>query len=217
MPSQIPGQFINSVGGALIVGPYGGIGGGAGRNTSTMIGAGINPGNNCVPPAAVPNQVTWIDCTDWTLGIAPIYDEVTGTYSYGGVNRDKTAEDWGARANVVLDQRYPVDMLLKYGVIVGKGNALASTGGSQFYFNSGVELILVQGCGTNYPSNQTIDFYYCPSAKLSVNGPGIDAGNKKDVRYSVSIVGNARIFKLPAECNVLADYLGALAARGQVW
>ena len=217
MPSQIPGQFISSVGGVLIVGPFGGIGGGSGRNTNTMIGGGVNPGSSCTPPLPATNLVTWIDCQNWALNRIPIFDDVTGTGSYGGVNRDQTAEDWSANASIVLDQNIPVDMLLKYGVTVKKGTPIASTGHSQFYFNLGVELILVQGCGTNYPSNYSVDFYYCPSAKLSQNGPIIDAGNKKDVRMNVTMVGNARIFKMPAECNVLADYIAALILRGQVF
>jgi hypothetical protein len=203
MSSQIPGQYINSVGGVLIITGF--------QGTTTPEWTDVNT----LPADGGPSY--WLDCLDWRLKIEAIFDDVTGTGSYGAVNRDQTAEDCQAEANVVVDQRYPPDMLVKYGFLAGKGSQVVNAGNSQFGFNLGVRAIFVQGCGTNYPSDKYLDWYWCPSVKLFMRGPVIDAGNKKDVRMPLGIRANARVFKMPAEYNVWTDYRAHLVLRGQTF
>ncbi len=213
--TQIAGQFINSVGGMIVVTPFGGQTGQPGNRQPEWT-------NNTSPVIPSPGNSVFLDAADWQLHRKPIYDDTTNTGSYGAVNRDITAEDWEMTGNIIVDQNRPPDMLLRYGFFAGKAigganNPVVSGGNSQFGFNLGVRIILIQGCGTNYPSDLTLDFFWSPSAKIGPNGPIIDAGNKKDVRMPIMAVGNARIFKLPAEVNLALDYNTHLEGRGQVY
>jgi len=210
---QIPAQHINSVGGALVITPFGGAIGGLGNNTPEWNINAAFP----LPASGAPSW--WIDCADWQLTRQPIFDDVTDTGSYGAVNRDQTAEDWSLQANIIVDQRFPPDMIIRYGYPYN-GVGLTKNVPTSLIglgFNLGVRIALIQGCGVNYPVDAYLDFFWCPSAKLAQNGPIIDANNKKEVRMPIAGVGNARIFKMPAEYNNWLDYATHLSNRGQVF
>jgi hypothetical protein len=205
--TQIPGQFISSVGGLVGFAPYAG-------NRTPDWGSGVP----AAPPSA--SQVTYLDVADWQLQITPFFDDTTNTGSYGAQNMDLVAEGFQAVMNVIVDQNRPPDMLAKYGVFTTKASPVSFNTISQYEFNLGTRLTLIQGAGANYPydpNNVNQDFWWCPSVKRAQVTPIIDANAKKMVRMRITVQGNARIFKLPAEYQVLADYITHLASWNQVF
>lgn len=219
MSSPIAGLKVTSVGGLVGFWPYQG-------NDTPEWGAG----DPVVPTA---EQTNYLDCAVWDLETTPFFDDVTDTGSYGAQVLDKAAEGFQATVDVIYDLRYPPDMMAKYGAQPNVGQAFADNGAqvdsahSQFCFNLGVRMTLIQGAGVNYPSGdplgiglgaaQMVDFYWSPSVKIAVSKPVIDANNKKMVRQRIQVAGASRIFKLPAEALACRDYLKFLQNRGKVF
>ena len=212
--AQIAGQFITSVGGLVGFCPFGGSIGANGNRTVEF-----TPSATCAPPSTT--SANYFDAADWNVTINAFFDDVTNTGSYGAQSIERTCEGFSAEINVITDIRYPPDMLAKYGYPFVSGTPVPLATApypSNYAFNLGCRMTLIEGSGYNYPvDGQALNFWYCPSVKISSATPIIDANNKKMVRMSIKVEGNARIFKLPAEFNALNDYITHLANRGQVF
>ena len=212
--AQIAGQFITSEGGLIGFCPFGGAIGANGNQTPEF-----TPGASCAPPDT--NHAAYFDVADWTLTVHSFFDDVTHTGSYGAQSMEKTCEGFTLDANVIVDIRYPPDMLAKFGYPFVSGTPVPLAGAaypSNYALNLGCRMTLLQGSGYNYPVDlKALDFWYCPSVKIASVVPTIDANNKKMVRMAISVQGNARIFKMPAEFNALNDYITHLINRGQTF
>lgn len=208
MSGQIAGSFITSVGGMIMFAPFQG-------NTTPEFS-----GNGSSGPPALPytGPGGYLDAANWRLNITTFLDDTTHTGSYGAQSMDRAAEGFTMSAEIIVQQTSPPDMLAKYGVFYQKGNTVPSSSVSQYGFNLGTRMLLIQGAGVNYPAdNQAVDFWYAPSCKVEMDEPVIDANNKKMVRMAVRVRGNSRIFKLPAEAVLFTDYVTHLQNRGQVF
>ena len=207
--ANIAGNFITSVGGYVGFCPW------LGNTTPEWTVGGGGP----VPPTtSVVNGVQIFDVADWELETIPFFDDTTHTGSYGAQSIDKVAEGFTATINAIVDQRYPPDMYAKYGFGFQNGTLVPANLAPGFDFNLGTRMTLVVGAGVSSPADGLqVDFYWCPSVKVATVRPTIDANNKKMVRMRVDVVGNAKLFKLPAEYQVFLGYQTHLQGRGSTF
>lgn len=188
--APINGQRISSFGGVLAFKAFGS------GSPAALVGGGV---------PSISGAYT-LDCAAWALDLISIHDDDTDTGSFGAANSQKTAEDWILHAQIIWDLRRPPELISKNGLAAGLDN-----------FNAGFQLWAFLGDDANYPSDIGAQYYWAPSGKILQQKPIVDAAGKKMIRMELSIKGNSRIFRLPAESQQMGRYMAALHRRSLVF
>jgi hypothetical protein len=191
MTTPIGGQLISSFGGPLGFKPY----------------QGLLPAAGSPPPTT---GQTLLDITSGELKNYWTHDDTTHTGTWSAEGTAITCTGFEAAFELLWDLYRPPPLIVQNGGIFSL--PLSN--------NSGVQLWMYIGNAQNYPRLFPGQYWFAPSAKVSIVQTVINAGERRMIRALGHIKGNSPIFLMGGQVNEQSRYDAYIAhcyTRNWAW